>query len=709
MRWTSRARLLVAGRRRASVWLLTSIPPLGVLACSGRDDPGATATSASRTQALVSSQVSCGDVSGLAASPWPMRGACPGHVSRASVAGPQNKRLLWSLSLGGNVQSSPAIGVDGTIYVGADDNRLHAIRPDGHKVWSHATGGDVNSSPAVGADGTIYVGSNDEYLYAINPDGSRKWRYKTGGEIYSSPLVGADGTVYVGSDDNRVHAVRPDGTLKWKTATGGDVRSSPATSRDGATIYVGSDDDKLYAISASNGDVQWATNLGSRDVRSSPAIGDDGRIYVGSDRDKLYALSVAGAVLWTVDTSGDVQSSPAIGPDGTVYVGSDDGKLRAISPSGDVLWQFPTGAEIDASPVVDAAGNVYFGSDDDSFYAVNSSGTLLWKANLGDRDVESTAAISGHGTVYVGSDANRLYAFGTTPSTSNLQACYASVIVPTTGPNLETSLQWALCAGGGDVEFCKAAFAAAVNFDLRQASNLFIVGDMSIEMHLALTRDRSLKAQVLATSDPTWIGAFCAGDVDEDLVPDDRDSCPDTAPLTPTRRDGCDLPAAAMPTDVPDETLVRYMLQRSVYMVDPTCDRDVLPKRATARDDDGACIRPSGAGWVLIIEDQNSVDPPCNLVYEIQARIETPSGTRYFAVAVPRAQALSVSEGVGGGAFVTLPISASAQGDMGVWGSLGVTDLVLPPRVTLNVRVVDGLGRRSQYSRVSTQVFGCSP
>ena len=33
--------------------------------------------------------------------------------------------------------------------------------------WRYSTGGYVTSSPAIGADGTIYVGSYDNYLYAI--------------------------------------------------------------------------------------------------------------------------------------------------------------------------------------------------------------------------------------------------------------------------------------------------------------------------------------------------------------------------------------------------------------------------------------------------------------------------------------------------------------------------------------------------------------
>ena len=49
----------------------------------------------------------------------------------------------------------------------------------------------MESSPAIGSDGTIYVGALDDNLYAINPDGSKKWEFKTGLHVYSSPAIGA--------------------------------------------------------------------------------------------------------------------------------------------------------------------------------------------------------------------------------------------------------------------------------------------------------------------------------------------------------------------------------------------------------------------------------------------------------------------------------------------------------------------------------------
>ncbi|MDP7011565.1 MAG: PQQ-binding-like beta-propeller repeat protein [Verrucomicrobiota bacterium] len=79
--------------------------------------------------------------------------------------------VLWEFETGGSVSSSPAIGPDGTVYVGSIDKKLYAINgKSGVKLWEFETGGYVQSSPAIGSDGTVYVGSHDKKLYAIKTD-----------------------------------------------------------------------------------------------------------------------------------------------------------------------------------------------------------------------------------------------------------------------------------------------------------------------------------------------------------------------------------------------------------------------------------------------------------------------------------------------------------------------------------------------------------
>ena len=165
----------------------------------------------------------------------------------------------------GNAGSSPAIGPDGTVYVGSVRGHLWAINPDGTEKWRFYTPTTVDSSPAVSRDGTVYVLGGDEYFYAIAPDGSLEFKVEieTGGCCQgSSPAIGPDGTVYVGSWEQHLYAIAPHGEVKWRLAFGDDISSSPAVASDGS-IYVGCDDGFLYRIRA-DGSILWKLAIGPR-------------------------------------------------------------------------------------------------------------------------------------------------------------------------------------------------------------------------------------------------------------------------------------------------------------------------------------------------------------------------------------------------------------------------------------------------------------
>jgi hypothetical protein len=241
-------------------------------------------------------------------SAWPMFGQNPQRTARSPYSGPPVPKLNWSFTRG-KIRSSPAIGADGTIYVGSFDDNLYAINADGSQKWSFTTGSYVESCPVIGADGTIYVGSFDDNLYAVNPDGSQKWSFTTGSYVGSSPAIGADGTIYAGSCDDKLYAINPDGSQKWSFTTGDWVVSSPAIGADG-TIYIGSRDNNLYAINP-DGSQKWSFTTG-RVVFSSPAIGADGTIYVGSRDNNLYAIT-EGCDLTISSTAGGSVTNPGEG------------------------------------------------------------------------------------------------------------------------------------------------------------------------------------------------------------------------------------------------------------------------------------------------------------------------------------------------------------------------------------------------------------
>ena len=94
---------------------------------------------------------------------------------------------------------------DGTIYVGTDpygaagnppvavETVFFAINPDGSRKWSFDMEDGAESSPAIGPDGTIYVGSYDGKLYAIRDEGDAERALDSG--IVAARYVDGHGQV----------------------------------------------------------------------------------------------------------------------------------------------------------------------------------------------------------------------------------------------------------------------------------------------------------------------------------------------------------------------------------------------------------------------------------------------------------------------------------------------------------------------------------
>lgn len=320
--------------------------------------------------------------------------------------------VLWSFDIGRTIATSPAVGQNGTVYVGSD-LALYAITNNGSVAsneWTFNT--VVSSSPAIAADGTICFAGGNNYLYALNPTGTQKW-ISTSGGVKGSPALGLDGTVYFIAN-GRLHAVEPSGSSKWSSvlednASFWDFVQSPVIGGDGS-IYAGIAD-KFYAVSP-YGTNKWFVNLDSA-RNGSPSVGENDTIYVSAG--PLYAFNSEGTIRWAASPSNlKFDGPPVVGKDGKIYAsGYQSHILYAFTSAGEVAWQalgFGTNSPATA-PAIDAGGTLYH-SLSNTFFALDPQGAVRWSMFAGFSLATTSPTIGPDGTLYA-TLGSKLYAIAT--------------------------------------------------------------------------------------------------------------------------------------------------------------------------------------------------------------------------------------------------------------------------------------------------------
>lgn len=329
----------------------------------------------------------------------------------------------------------------------------------GQVKWTVPTNIIGWSSPAIGPDGTVYIGDNDGYLYAVIDRGD-SWEYKWEpvkladdiGECCTT--ITSDGKrLYIGSNTRpgKMFCVNTiDGSVNWiytippnSTLYGGGLISSPALSHDEKTIYFGTGpwdsdlepgpttwlDDRFIALEdlGETYKIKWIFKPDEKTdaVRFSffgnPAIDKDGSIYIGSFNGYFYKLKDEEnrcCVIWkhafkrklstSVTLYQEVWGSPTIGPDGTVYITTNDWRLWAFNTDGSVKWFFDTDHETWTTPVFTNNGLIVFGSEDGYMYGLrddNTHATEVWRyPEVSSGAWWGTAAIASDGTIIFGSE-----------------------------------------------------------------------------------------------------------------------------------------------------------------------------------------------------------------------------------------------------------------------------------------------------------------
>ncbi|WP_444895184.1 RHS repeat-associated core domain-containing protein [Microbulbifer sp. SSSA005] len=177
----------------------------------------------------------------------------------------------------GETSSSPAIGPNGTIYVGAG-NQLHALKEnDGSNVqelgWPFVAGGIIRATPSIDSvDGTIYVGALDENFYAVAPNAIEKWRLPTRGKVVSQAVQDEQRILYFGTiigatEDDAEENIEGQGgilyavnatadseqeRIKWTYPVSGGIAKEPVLAGNNTLYFSTVESEQIYALTRDN-------------------------------------------------------------------------------------------------------------------------------------------------------------------------------------------------------------------------------------------------------------------------------------------------------------------------------------------------------------------------------------------------------------------------------------------------------------------------
>ncbi len=271
-----------------------------------------------------------------------------------------------------------------------------ATEPEaGTVLWRAVTGQVVDTTPAAGADGTVFVADKSNALRAFAPDGAARWSFQAAAKLLAGPVVGPDGSVYLGDKDGHFYSLTPAGELQWQFSAGKAIKAAAAVAEDGTIFFAAKK--QLYALDSAGAVVGTATARAP--VDAAPALSPDGGVaYFADNSGNLHAFSPTAGLLWQSTNSGrSFEHALAVGSDGSIF-GAAGKWMVATDPAGSWLWSFEAAAKIGGAPAVGPDGHLYFGDHNGTLYELDGTGQLLRSVQLG-QSIKTGAAAAADGTV----------------------------------------------------------------------------------------------------------------------------------------------------------------------------------------------------------------------------------------------------------------------------------------------------------------------
>jgi hypothetical protein len=289
-------------------------------------------------------------------------------LASASPGGASERRtdlsasVAWRFHAGGTLPGPPAIGPDGTAYLGTSDGSFIAIGTDGVLRWSVTLEGTIGWSPVVDDSGRVYVATTAQKVHAFFPSGVRGWALRTPVRVATEPVLAPWGILF-GGGDGSVWAVSSRGAPLWHVETGQSPSAAAGIFGQRMVVPTAAGDAMFYDGASR----RFVAHLGNA-VRSAPLVFRDGSAAVLSGS-SLYRLDPSAAVLWrregidwfgwsgaallvvddrqelswlssdgtpakTLGLGSAASGPPVPGDDGSVFVPCDSGALAIVRPRG---------------------------------------------------------------------------------------------------------------------------------------------------------------------------------------------------------------------------------------------------------------------------------------------------------------------------------------------------------------------------------------
>jgi len=211
--------------------------------------------------------------------------------------GKSQKQAIKVIELGGRLWAQPV--TDGTrVYVTSLDHSVHAIDIETYAVlWHEDVPAAIPGSPAIGADGTLYVGSLASQLEKFDPaTGEHETAITVKDWIWSTPVVDGD-ALYFGDVSGNFYSYNTStGTLNWSIKPDEAITANAILQNDHLLLVTESGD--VYAI-GKDGSTLWFDTIGGQ-LYSTPVISNDLILVAPLGADfYLAALNSDGRQVWT--------------------------------------------------------------------------------------------------------------------------------------------------------------------------------------------------------------------------------------------------------------------------------------------------------------------------------------------------------------------------------------------------------------------------